>query len=713
MVQIINDPNRSFTSSLSGALGQGFESGVQSGLQQLAQLKTNELLQKQQRGFEQQQFSDLSNRFQSLGLPRADSDVLASLRPQEQFQALQALAQQQPFEPAQSQQVQQISGPIQKTPQLSQQLQRQRQQMSPQQARDMSSYLNTTQGQQRFTPQQQNALQNYLQPQQQPVQQQAQQPSQQRGLLQALRPAGQQGSPQQLKMQQAIEKKNKPYTDLLAKGVPVAEQIANITNEMTQLAKTGKVPFGKTLTRITPTEWLSDEAQRYDMLSNELAALYAQNLGVATNAKIKLAGTVKPNLRLSQNVNLQALEDLGGRAKNILTKNQLRQNIIDQNNGLEPANLESLVEKQFKKPREESEEAVLSTINAEQPNQPQRPKSPQKNEPYTSKNLPSLDEITELSKIERGIWRPQSELGRAAKDLVTDTAAIMAGNLPASSGARVLGNVAYNALKKAAVPFALGEGTKQVTGSQSLGDLVKIGAYLAPAGKKIWETKGRIKQEATNALENSKNLRPENAEIEAKKLEHNLSKLYDNTAGSPGEDTVRSRIVGINNLVQGGRIKVSDLERSRNNINSFIQSSSNPLARGQLKQLQKNIVQSLEDYGKTNPQYWQAYNGSYEILKTLRQFENTENFIQENTPKGSVVSKLGKGIFGFTIGPVIEVAKEAGKKGVDIYKFLRDVPSAAKDLANIVKSIYDKDSKLYLTYLDRFDRKAEQYESAK
>jgi hypothetical protein len=105
-------------------------------------------------------------------------------------------------------------------------------------------------------------------------------------------------------------------------AIDTANQMEGIANEMIALIDTGKVGSG--IAGYAPTVLQGDESQQFDALSNELASLLASRSGVATNFKIKLAQSMKPNLRQSTKTQRKLAEKIIETSKELRTKAEER-----------------------------------------------------------------------------------------------------------------------------------------------------------------------------------------------------------------------------------------------------------------------------------------------------------------------------------------------------------------------------------------------------
>ena len=155
---------------------------------------------------------------------------------------------------------------------------------------------------------------------------------------------------QKIKQQAQIDKTNAPYLKKLSERETFAEDINKIASQMIDLLNTGKVEsglFGHAKS-FGPTSILNPESQQFDALSKELANYLASRSGIATNFKIKLAQQTKPMLGHSPETQRKLLSDALSKVQPILKEAQLRDQLIEQNEGQQPANLETLIKRQLK-----------------------------------------------------------------------------------------------------------------------------------------------------------------------------------------------------------------------------------------------------------------------------------------------------------------------------------------------------------------------------
>lgn len=151
---------------------------------------------------------------------------------------------------------------------------------------------------------------------------------------------------QQISQQKQIDSANKPYVERLSKAVPFAENMKSVASKMLELLDGGQVSTG--IGSLLPGMLQNDATQQYDAYSKELATLIAGNSGAATNFKIKTAQEYKPNIYQNPKVQRALTLDFIDKANEILQREQIKDDLVIQNGGNQPANLESKISKELK-----------------------------------------------------------------------------------------------------------------------------------------------------------------------------------------------------------------------------------------------------------------------------------------------------------------------------------------------------------------------------
>lgn len=369
-IQIINDPNRTFASSLSNALGSGLQSGISS----LAQLKLEDLMAQKQFARQQQQANtqrqQLSQAFQQLGLPEELATTLPYLPQDLQknvlsnfgsigglnipgvqeghniFQSPEQKLKQQQFGLQQQAEARKAEESLAKTElskakasQIKQQAENDKlfKQYNEQQAKLRNEL---TQAKTETEKQRKQNLINQLEDK--------------KNILStknadAVAKQEERSERQRLAQQKAIDTKLKPYRTNLDKRFIASESILSKANEMLQLLNNGDVNSG-VLGRYQPLFLSNDASNRFsglaDDIANELASL---STGAQTISKIKFNQQRKPNLAQSTATQIERTNDLIKEANKVVLENDIANFFINENNGETPSDLQQKVQGLIKK----------------------------------------------------------------------------------------------------------------------------------------------------------------------------------------------------------------------------------------------------------------------------------------------------------------------------------------------------------------------------
>ncbi len=146
--------------------------------------------------------------------------------------------------------------------------------------------------------------------------------------------------------QAAIDRQNAPFNKGLTAGVVNAEKAIDILSNMEQLLDTGKVSSG--LYGKVPSILQNSESQQFEANADALAQQLAGQSGVAGAFKIRFAQNLKPKLTDKEQTQKDRIQFLKKEAEKVLRKAQLRDDLIEENGGFQPPNLESLINKRSK-----------------------------------------------------------------------------------------------------------------------------------------------------------------------------------------------------------------------------------------------------------------------------------------------------------------------------------------------------------------------------
>lgn len=150
--------------------------------------------------------------------------------------------------------------------------------------------------------------------------------------------------------QKRIDMQNKPYNVQLDKAVTNAQEIKNLATELKEIIESGNAASGWSglVPQITGGLGASDQTQRFVGKAKELALRLSSQGGTGTNLRVKAAEETKPKLSDAPEAQLAKANDIIRAANRVLVKENLRQQLIEENGGRQPENIGSLIEKRFK-----------------------------------------------------------------------------------------------------------------------------------------------------------------------------------------------------------------------------------------------------------------------------------------------------------------------------------------------------------------------------
>lgn len=155
-------------------------------------------------------------------------------------------------------------------------------------------------------------------------------------------------SAQEEKQQKRIKSENAPFTKRLEKEVPIATTMLSKVNEMLQMEQKNETPNNKLTKAIgTYSPGVLNPWNAYDALSNEIAALKSQATGKPSVFMTQLMKTTKPNLSMDKKDRVNFLQKLKESAEAILGVEEASRDIVEENNGNQPINLQRKAEDLF------------------------------------------------------------------------------------------------------------------------------------------------------------------------------------------------------------------------------------------------------------------------------------------------------------------------------------------------------------------------------
>lgn len=328
--------------------GESTANAISEGLHALTQAKMKQMQHKQS-------VSDLRGAFPEL--PEEALSFLAKQPAKEQQQYLQQFAQgQQQQRPAQ-----QLSGLQNLAQQGPQQPELQGSQgafspaaVSPEQKQELREYLETPEAQQSYKPEEIEVLKNFASaPEQQQTPSMPQQPMQapvqeKPSLLKAMGSSA--GISVSDKQQAQIDKNNKPFLKTMNEYIANASKRKELAQEALDIVKRGNVTSG--LVGLIPESILTslspDNAQFVTKIS-DLANTKALELrGPVGKAKLEAAARTKASLNQPTEAQISILESEIKDAQKAEDYEKAYEELVAENNGAEPANIEAKIRKRVK-----------------------------------------------------------------------------------------------------------------------------------------------------------------------------------------------------------------------------------------------------------------------------------------------------------------------------------------------------------------------------
>lgn len=236
--------------------------------------------------------------------------------------------------------------------------------------------------------------------------------------------------------------------------------------------------------------------------------------------------------------------------------------------------------------------------------------------------------------------KPKNKLEKFVNEVSSDTVSLfLPGGALRSVGLR--GTTALRSFATSLGANAAGEAVKDLTGDPKKAAYTKMGIMFF--GSLL--NKPGINREINNLYHRSDQLLPQNATTNANRLHGELTQLQNRILVgrqpadlAPSERFVIDQSDVILRQIQNGQINVGTLRaalRSLNeNLQRFVFEAPNRGARVGARRLALNINhavnRTLEDYGRTNPEWWQSFRSAQEATATLHQSNFATRFIENN-----------------------------------------------------------------------------------
>jgi len=314
--------------------------------------------------------------------------------------------------------------------------------------------------------------------------------------------------------------------------------------------------------------------------------------------------------------------------------------------------------------------------------------------------------------------KPKNKIEKFADDVIEDTALLFS---PAGLVSKSIkkGSKLLRSFAKSIGANIGGEATKQFTGSETAGDITKLGALFFSS---ILDQPSAIKQIGKLYQKAETNL-PETAKTSAKNLETKLNSLEKTITKnrpienlSPSEKFVINQTDKIKNLIKNGEINIVQSIAQKRSLNQELSTlykevpklGDQKKVKGLAKQINSFLNEAISDYGKKNPKFFKPYKEADQAFGTLASSNFISNWVDKNVVNSPVTTGLLH-LFGPVSKTVAKVAVpyQAAKLGYRIAKS----PTLAKIYGNTLKAAAKEDSKNFNKYLKELDMHLQREES--
>lgn len=314
--------------------------------------------------------------------------------------------------------------------------------------------------------------------------------------------------------------------------------------------------------------------------------------------------------------------------------------------------------------------------------------------------------------------KPQNKIEKFADDVIEDTALLLNPSQLIAKGAKRAPKLMKTFFKSLGANVA-GESVKQIAGSETAGDITKLGSLFFLS---VLDQPAAAKQ-VSNLYKEAESKIPANAKTNARNLSRNLDNLEKTITKqrprenlSPAEKFVVDQTDKVKNLIKNYEIPVDQAIAQKRSLNQELSTlykevpklGDQKRVRGLAKQINSYLNQALKQYGDSNPQFYKPYKEADQAFGTLAR----SNFISHWVDKNVLHSPATAGLL-HLFGPVAKVSAkalipyQAAKLGYRIAKS----PTLAKIYGNALKAAAKEDAKTFNKYLKELDQNLQSEEN--
>ena len=274
--------------------------------------------------------------------------------------------------------------------------------------------------------------------------------------------------------------------------------------------------------------------------------------------------------------------------------------------------------------------------------------------------LPTTEHVEKKAKEILPKWAttPQDVFESAFDDVIKDTTSLLA-PLPGASKlekAMKWTTKARNAFLTALGANAAYQGTLGLTSNENTASYAKLGSMF------LLSYFGRPKaaEYVSELYKDAKSNLPEGATTSAKILTDELGDLKSTMLKgtlAPSEKFIVDEIDAIIPKIKNGSISVEEAWSSKRSLNEKLQKiiyespdkASKQRARRLSSKIQSAFKDTIEEYGKTNPNFYKPFKDAETAFGAIAQSEFVTNFMKENLnydPKTSYLKSILTGVLG-------------------------------------------------------------------
>ena len=334
------------------------------------------------------------------------------------------------------------------------------------------------------------------------------------------------------------------------------------------------------------------------------------------------------------------------------------------------------------------------------------------------KIFPTSQTLQEGISIENEYLRPRNKGEQLSTDVVGDATSLFLPGKAFKAGKYAL--TPLKSLGASVASNALGEGVYEFTGDKNVGNNVKNGALLA------FSLFNKPKADKIVGLQYNKaaSLLPANATQDARSLTKGLNNLKSSILKgrkpvdlAPSETFVIDEADKILRQIKSGEVSIDTLVSSKRSLNEMLNKfvfgsadkGANSRARKLATQINGEIKNVFNEYGKKNPEWLKTYSGADQAFGAISQ----SNYISralENVMKGRVNSNLGHlfGIgaevgLGLAGGVPTAITTFGAYQGAKILHRVMKSPVLRRHYGEIIKAAATENVKALNSRVDKFE----------